>query len=117
MSETTFIITVDADKPDKRQQLSHGLDLAICFDGMRISAGEYEVTVKRLVVSAGERALLKQTLKHPESLHKKMTPAGVKLEERAWVISSQASNGCIKYTLTEEGQTKAEEYLAKEKAA
>jgi hypothetical protein len=47
-TEITFVIAVDSDRPDKRQQLSSGLDFAMCAQGMRISGGEYEITVRRV---------------------------------------------------------------------
>ncbi len=43
-----YIVTVDKHRPDKRQQLTSGIDVALVFDGARIRAGEYEVSIRHI---------------------------------------------------------------------
>ena len=108
---TTFIIDVEADRPDKRQQLSHGLDFAMCMDGMRISAGQYEVTIRRLTVPTSEKAFMRTTLEYGEQrLYKKPPIDALRAMDHGWV-ESNTRNGCTYYVLTEEGRKRAEEFV------
>lgn len=103
----TFIVEVEGDKPDKRQQLSGGLDFAMCSYGMRVTAGEYEVTVRRLTVSPSEKSLLRDILAFPQRLYPRAPAAALRLLERHWVEHTIVENGCHKFALTKEGEKQA----------
>ena len=42
-----FNVTVDGRSRGKRQQLSGGVDIALCANGERITDGTYQVTIER----------------------------------------------------------------------
>lgn len=43
-----MLCDVRADQRDKRQQLTRDIDLGLCAGGARITAGVYEVVIRRL---------------------------------------------------------------------
>lgn len=48
MTKHEFTVEVDANGREKRRQLVNLIDMALVMSGARITAGEYEVTVRRV---------------------------------------------------------------------